>query len=122
MLVVAGFSARHPGVIRPAEILRRCDDRGRGRRGLGEPRDGIGLQRQPFAMRSEDRVFIAVPRADPRNEEFPDTGSVAKPHRMAALVPGVEVADDRDAPRVRRPDGEANALDIVELHRQGAEA
>src|SRR5689334_7028520 len=119
---MAPFSARHPFIIRPAEILSWRDDRGRRRRGFGKPRDGIGLLRQSFAMRPEDRVFVALTCADARNENLPDAGPVAKPHRMAALVPGIEVADDRDAARIRRPDREANTLDITEPHRQGAEA
>ena len=40
---------------------------------------------------------------------------------MAAAVPGVEVADDGDAPRVRRPDGEVHAGHALVLDRVRAE-
>ena len=36
---------------------------------------------------------------------------------MAAAVPGVEVADHRDAPRVRRPDGEMHAVGALVVER-----
>ena len=40
---------------------------------------------------------------------------------MAAVVPGIEVADDRDRARVRRPDSESRAAHPVDRHRVGAE-
>ena len=40
---------------------------------------------------------------------------------MPPPVPGVEVADDADAARVRRPDAEGGSFDALELHRVGAE-
>ncbi len=40
---------------------------------------------------------------------------------MAAPVPTIEVTHHRDAPRIRRPDREANALDTVDRHQLGAE-
>ena len=42
-------------------------------------------------------------------------------HRVQAAVPGVEVADDRDRARVRRPDRERRADDAVDLAHVRAE-
>ena len=36
---------------------------------------------------------------------------------MAATVPGIEIADDADALGVRRPDGEGDAVDAIDLAR-----
>ncbi len=57
---------------------------------------------------------------DAGQEDFPDAGIPAKAHRIAPPVPFVEIADDGDAPGVRRPDGEMEAVDAFERHRMGA--
>ena len=43
------------------------------------------------------------------DEELPGPGVAAQAHGVAAAVPTVEIADHRDAARIRRPDGEAHA-------------
>ena len=48
-------------------------------------------------------------RARPRDEQLPDPGAAERPHRVGPPVPEVEVADEADAARVRRPDGERGA-------------
>src|SRR5262249_34496045 len=45
----------------------------------------------------------------------PDPGRAERAHRVQTAVPAVEVADDADGPRGRRPDGEVDALHAVEL-------
>ena len=72
--------------------------------------EGIGLQRQPLAVRADDLELVGAPGADIGDEDFPDAGVAALAHHMAPAVPVVEVADDRDAPGVRRPDGEMEAV------------
>ena len=47
---------------------------------------------------------------------------MAQPHRVAAPVPGVEVADHRNAPRIGRPHREAHARHAVDHHRVRAQA
>ena len=42
-------------------------------------------------------------------------------HRVRAAVPAVEVADDADALRVRRPDREVHAVGVADAHRVRAE-
>ena len=98
------------------------DDRGGRRRRLGLARDRIGLVRGTRTPPgAEDVVLVALARADTRHEQLPDAGRMADAHGMAARVPGVEIADHRDAARVRRPDGEAHAGNAVDGHRLGAE-
>ena len=46
---------------------------------------------------------------------------VAQPHRMATAVPVVEIADDADAPRIGRPDGEGDAERAIMLAPMRAE-
>src|SRR5690606_13306158 len=46
----------------------------------------------------------------------------ALPHRVSAAVPLVEITDDTDPPRIRRPDGEADPRHAVEHHRVRAKA
>jgi hypothetical protein len=47
---------------------------------------------------------------------------MTQPHRMAAAIPRIEVADHRHAPRIRRPYGKAHARHAVHFHRARAEA
>ena len=46
---------------------------------------------------------------------------MAHPHRMAAAVPGIEIADDGDPRRVRCPNRKSHAADAVDRHGLGAE-
>ena len=73
--------------------------------------DGIwvGLQRQQLAVAGGDFELVARAFGHAGQEELPDAAFAAQPHRMAPRVPGVEVADDADLRRVRRPHGEARA-------------
>ncbi len=74
-----------------------------------------------MAVARADLELVAVSRRDMRNEDLPHAATAARAHRVAAAVPGVEVADHRDAAGIRRPDGEANAIDIADGHRMRAE-
>ena len=71
--------------------------------------EGIGLERDFFPFRTDDLELVGLARADIGKEDFPDAGVDALAHDVAAAVPVVELADDRDAPCIRRPDGEMNA-------------
>ena len=56
-----------------------------------------------------------------RDEGFPVAGLLERAHRVRAAVPAVEVADDVDAARVRRPHREVHAADAVVLDDARAE-
>jgi hypothetical protein len=66
-----------------------------------------------------DREPVAVTLGRVRHEQLPHAAAAAVAHRVAARVPGVEVADDAHALRIRRPDGEAHTLDGERALAQG---
>src|SRR5258708_20747464 len=47
---------------------------------------------------------------------------MTQPHRVAAPIPAVEIADDGNAARVRRPNGKTHAWHAIHHHRVRAEA
>src|SRR5690348_15123589 len=73
----------------------------------------IGLQRQQVAVGAEQLVFVKMPGAQSGDEELPEPAGMQPPHRHAAAVPAVEIADDADPPRIRCPYGKGDALDAV---------
>ena len=89
------------------------DGRVRGRH-LGVERDRVALQAQPAVLRAELELVLRA-LLDAGDEQLPDPGRAERAHRVQPPVPGVEVADDRDRARVRRPDGERGADDAVDL-------
>ena len=105
----------------PAKAIGRRDDRGGCRRRLGLPRNRIRLLRDARATRADDVVFVARPRADARHEQFPHAGRVAHAHRMAPGIPGIEIADDCDPPRIGCPYRKTHARYAIDRHRLGAE-
>ena len=68
-----------------------------------------------------DLEFVKRARADVRHERLPHARVGAPLHDVAVPVPMIEVADDADAPRVRRPHREARAAHAVALDRVRAE-
>ena len=74
--------------------------------------------------RTESLDPVLVGRPGPRafDEAFPDAGAAARGQWMALGVPAIEVADDRDAFGVGRPDGEARPLTALVLARVGTES
>ncbi len=78
------------------------------RRHFKKESERIGVQLD-VAVRVANLKFVmrALPHA--RNENFPHAGRAQQPHGMATPVPMVEVANDADALRIGRPDGEARA-------------
>ena len=108
-------------LVAPVVTHRRGGDRGGGRAQLRAERERIGLQRQPDAVGSDDLVFVGLALADIGDEDLPDAGVEAVPHRMAAAVPVVEGADDRNPPGVGRPDREVHARGALMRHQMRAE-
>ena len=111
------------GADGPALFLPRqaVDDRGGGRAQFGGKSVRVGFVGQNAAVPGANLVLVAGPGFQARDEQFPDAAFTAQAHRVAAAVPGVEVADDADALRIRRPDGEGDALDAVDLAQMRAE-
>ena len=104
-----------------APLVRRAVDDRRGlRRHLGGERERVGLQ-PDLAVLREDLELVVGALADVGQEQLPDAGRAERAHRVQPPVPGVEVADDRDGARARRPDGERRAGDAVELAHVRAE-
>ncbi len=95
-------------------------DRGGRRARLGRERERIGFARQQRAGRPEDFELVLV--SDPRagNEDFPEPVA-AHAHGVPPPVPKVEIADDADAPRVRREHRESDAVDAFERERVSTE-
>ena len=110
-----------PAVIRPCVADKALHDRGGAGRGFGAEGEGVGLERQEGAVGAEDLELVDRAAHDPGEEDLPDPRLPALAHRVAAAVPGVEVADHADAARVRRPDGEGRAVDAFMRHGMRAE-
>ena len=100
--------------IVPHERRRVGDHRCRLRPQLRGKGERVGLQRQQLAVGANDFEFVDRARREVGQEYLPDAGG-APAHDVAPPVPLIEVADHRDAPRIRRPDGEMHAGDALLL-------
>ena len=85
-----------------------------GWRMLRPQRQRIGLQRQHVAVHTPDLVFVERAGGETGKEELPHADAEVTTHRMPAAVPIVERAYDADAARIRRPDGEHDAGNVVD--------
>ena len=108
------------GGVAPVVVELRRDDRGGGGAELGGAGEGVGLERQAGAVGADDLVLVGEAGRDVGDEDLPDAGVAAEAHGVAPAVPGVEVADDRDAAGVRRPDGEVHAVGALVAEGVGA--
>src|SRR5947207_7233796 len=75
----------------------------------------VRLERQELTVGAKDLVFIEVTGAQARHEQFPEPADIS--HRHPPAVPSVEVANDADPARVRRPYREGDALDTFVHYR-----
>ena len=105
---------------RPRQLRAVDHDRGGERAASRLPKPTGSDFSSSCAGASDDLVFVFVAGAGAGHEDFP-VAVAAHAHGMAAAVPAIEVADDADAPRVRRPDHEGDAVHAVHLHRMRAE-
>src|SRR6185312_6761187 len=81
-------------------------------RHLGEARHRVGAAHPLSAARAKlELVGVAGRKA--RNEQLPDAAVAESAHGVADAVPAVEVADDARGRRVRGPDAEARARDLL---------
>ena len=114
-------SAKHPVVVRPLAPTQIAHDRSILRRVFGAKADRIGFQRLQNAARRANFVFVADSSFQARDEDLPDPGGAARAHHVPATVPVIEVTDQRDPQRIRRPDRKVNALDTLMGHRVSAQ-
>ena len=104
--------AGHPRRVLPFVSRVVPHARRRFRRQFAIERVGVGLQ---LLVSREARPHVVLVRSalgEPGHEELPDA-AVAPPHGVAARVPIVELAGQRDGLGIRRPHREAHAGDAV---------
>ena len=82
---------------------------------------GSAFKRQAHAIGADDLELVGPALADVGQEDLPDAGVLAQPHRVAAAVPVVEVADHRDPAGIGRPDREMDAEGALVLDQMRAE-
>src|SRR5690606_978393 len=105
--------SRHPVAVMPL-VLERPDARGRSRRHLPLQRERIALIGREAAVTRAHVILVTLSPAGAGDETLPYAGMVCTLRERVTLpVPAVEVADDGDARRVRRPHGELHARPIV---------
>src|SRR3954453_23516145 len=75
----------------------------------------VRLERQELTVGAKDLVLVKVTGAQARDEQFPKPTDIS--HRDPPAVPSVEVANNADTARVRRPHREGDALDAFMHHR-----
>ncbi len=111
-----------PSLIAPFRFFRQAVQHG-GRCGrmFRPERDGVGFERQGASGMVTHLVFVSLARRQFGNEKLPDAGLVAQTHRMAPAVPDIEVTDEADIVRVRRPDDEPRPGHVAVFNYVGAE-
>ena len=109
-----------PCLVAPFEIALGKDDCRRFRAQLEGVAVGVDLDLNA-AVSVAQLELVEAAGPDAGDEQLPNPGAVAHPHRVDVPVPGVEVADDADPVRVGGPDGELHARDAVHRPRVGAE-
>ena len=97
-------------LIAPDLPGRRGGQRGGAGPQFGGKGEGIGLQRQHRAIGGGDPIFIRPALGDIGEEDFPDADIGALAHRVAAVIPIVEIAHQRDGARIGRPYREMDRL------------
>ena len=93
----------HPGLVGPLEDVDARHHRSSRRPHFAGEAEGVGLERQQLPLGTDDLVFVGGADADTGGEDLPDAAVDALAHLMAPAVPGVEVADHRDAGGIGRP-------------------
>ena len=109
----AVLARREVRVVGPLE-RRAVHDRRRLRRQLGLERERVGLLLEVAGLRADLELVVRA-LDDARDEELPDARAAERAHRVQQALPVVEVADDRDRARGRRPDGERRPEHAVDL-------
>ena len=98
----------HPFVIAPFEAMF-VDDARRPRRNLATEGEGVRLVPHGTVFRN-DPVFVERAGSDAFNGALPDSALIPpERERRRARVPPVEVADNGNGIRIRRPNGESHS-------------
>ena len=108
--------------VAPGEIRRAGDDRGGRGAHFRLEAEGVGLERLHHAVGRNDFVFVDGAGAQMRDEDLPKAAVDALAHLALASVPLVEIADDRHARRVGRPNCENDAVRALVAGELRAEA
>src|SRR5690606_13354855 len=111
---------RQPRLVAPLKTAQVCDDGSVVRPQLHLKAVRISLH-QHLTLRADQLELVQRARTHARYKRLPYARNAARLHRMALAVPGIEVTDYADAPRVRRPHGEAHAVRAIALDRVSAE-
>jgi len=107
------FAFIEPRFVLPFVAGPLMDDAGGFGRDFGAEGVGIALELVGVVVTTLDAVLVDVARLDAGDEEFPDA-AVAETHGMTGGIPVVENAGDGDGEGGGRPDGEADAGDVVD--------
>ena len=86
MLPIRLGAGRHPGLIGPTEAALRTDEPGGLRALLEGLRVGVDLD-VDVGRAIADLVLVEAALPDPGDEQLPNTGAAAHPHRVGAPVP-----------------------------------
>ena len=92
---------------------------GRGRQ-LHQRGEGIRFEQQ-VAVAGANLEFVLGAFAHLGNEDFPHPGAAERAHHVEPPVPAVEIADDADTPRIRRPYRERDAMGATHLAQMRAQ-
>ena len=106
--------------VGPGEVGAVSDDRsGRGPE-LPLEAKRVRFERQQSAVRIQELELINRSDCQFRDEDLPQAAVEAPAHLAAPAIPPIEVADDGNAGRVRRPEGEQHAVDALVADELGA--
>src|SRR5262249_44765675 len=75
----------------------------------------IRLEREQRSVPPQNLELVPTPLAETRDEQLPEAGAGVAAHRVPPPIPLVEVAHDAHAAGVRRPDGEHDTPNAVQL-------
>ena len=115
-----GFATlSQPIVVLPLVAAEIADDGSGLRTQLGLKGIRVGLF-EPFALLSHERELVLLAGLNAGDEARPNAG-VAAVQLMAAVLPAVGVADQRDLAGIRRPDSEVSTDDAVTFREVCAE-
>ena len=108
-----------PCRIRPRKLSDVFHDGGIARTKLEAEGIRIDLQERLLVV-TLDLILIEAARGEVRDEQLEHAGIAEALHHMAAAIPEVEVADDRNTLCVRCPYGERDTIDAVDPDRMRA--
>src|SRR6476469_7049447 len=104
----------HPGGVGPAITAQVVDQRGGLLAVLAKKGKRIAFQ-ENRATSGADLKFVVRVFTDTGNEQFPNAAADQLAHGVNPAIPAIEIPNHTDALRVRRPDGEVNAVVVTEL-------